>query len=275
VTGKMELAPAAFSFPELPGYVFYDPLRCANKDSHWQSVDLGEKKTDEKGQTEFDLQLERFADATYSMRFIAEGFEAEGGRSVTGTTTALVSALPYVIGCKPDGDLRYIEVNKPRAVDLVAVDSQLNRIAIANVTVNVIAQEQVSVLTKQENGNFAYESVLKERVTKSEKISVSANGLRYALSTDEPGNYIFELRDDQDRRLTKLQFCVVGRGAVSRSLEKNAELQVKLDRAQYNSGDEIAISIIAPYAGNGLITIERDRVYEQLWFRARSAITVH
>jgi Large extracellular alpha-helical protein len=69
-------------------------------------------------QNGFDLQLERFADATYSMRLIAEGFEAEGGRSVTGTVDALVSALPYVIGCKPDGDLRYIEMDKPRAVDL-------------------------------------------------------------------------------------------------------------------------------------------------------------
>ena len=86
----------------------------------------------------------------------------------------------------------------------------------------------------QESGKFAYESVLKERTAKSEKISVSANGLHYNLPTDEPGNYIFELRDDQDRRLTKLQFCVVGRGAVTRSLEKNAELQVKLDIRQFN-----------------------------------------
>src|SRR6202011_1462055 len=226
------------------------------------------------GQTQFDLQLERFADATYSMRFIAEGFEAEGGRSVTGTTSALISALPYVIGCKADGDLRYIDTNKPRAVDLVAVDPQLNRIALANVTANVIAQEYVSILTKQESGKFAYESVLKERTTKSGRISVSANGFRYALPTDEPGNYIFELRDDQDRRLTKLQFCVVGRGAVARSLEKNAELQVKLDRAQYNSGDEIAVSITAPFACSGLITIERDRVYTQQWFHADSASSV-
>src|SRR5438132_6724352 len=208
------------------------------------------------------------------MRLIAEGFEAEGGRSVTGTVDALVSALPYVIGCKPDGDLRYIEMDKPRSVDLVAVDPQLNRIALANVIANVIAQEHVSVLSKQENGNFAYESVLKERVAKSEKISVSANGLHYTLPTDEPGNYVFELRDDQDRRLAKLQFCVIGRGAVSLSLENNAELQVKLDRAHYNSGDEIAISITAPYAGSGLITIERDRVYAQQWFRADSASSV-
>ncbi len=179
-----------------------------------------------------------------------------------------------MIGCKADGDLRYIDMNKPRAVDLVAVDPQLNRIALANVTANVIAQEYVSVLTKQESGKFAYESVLKESTAKSEKISVSANGFRYTLPTDQPGSYVFELRDDQDRRLTKLQFCVVGRGTVTRPLEKNAELQVKLDRAHYDSGDEIAVSITAPYAGNGLITIERDRVYAQRWFQASSASSV-
>ncbi|HYS96300.1 MAG TPA: alpha-2-macroglobulin [Chthoniobacterales bacterium] len=274
VVSRIELTPTAFSFPAFREYVFFDPLCDPKKERREQTVELGENKTDGAGQTQFDLQLERFADATYSMRFVAEGFEAEGGRSVTGTTSALISTLPYVIGCKTDGDLRYIDMNKPRAVELVAVDPQLNRIALANVTANVIVQEYVSVLTKQESGKFAYESALKESITKSEKISVSANGFRYTLPTDQPGNYIFELRDDQDRRLTKLQFCVVGRGAVTRSLEKNAELQVKLDRAQYNSGDEIAVSITAPYAGNGLITIERDKVYAQQWFQASSASSV-
>ncbi|MEY2543768.1 MAG: alpha-2-macroglobulin, partial [Verrucomicrobiota bacterium] len=274
VVARLELQPTAFSFPEFRDYVFFDPLFDPKKERHEQTIELGENKTDGAGQTQFDLQLERFADATYSMRFVAEGFEAEGGRNVSDTTTTLISALPYVIGCKPDGDLRYIDTNKARVVDLVAVDAQLNRIALANVTANVIAQEYVSVLTKQESGKFAYDSVLKERTTKSEKISVSANGLRYNLPTDEPGNYVFELRDDQDRRLAKLQFCVIGHGAVSRSLERNSELQVKLDRAQYNSGDEISVSITAPYAGNGLITIERDHVYAQQWFQANSASSV-
>ncbi|HEY6071347.1 MAG TPA: alpha-2-macroglobulin family protein, partial [Chthoniobacterales bacterium] len=251
-----------------------DPLYDPKKERTEQTIELGENKTDGAGQTQFDLQLERFADATYSMRFIAEGFEAEGGRSVTTTTSALISALPYVIGCKADGDLRYIDTNKPRVVDLVALDPQLNRIALGNVTANIVAQEYVSVLTKQESGKFAYESVLKERPVKSEKISVAANGSKFNLPTNEPGNYIFELRDDQDRRLAKIQFSVVGQGAVSRSLEKNSELQVKIDRAQYNSGDDIAISITAPYAGNGLITIERDRVYAQQWFQATTASSV-
>ena len=154
VSAHLELAPSAFSFLEFPNYVFFDPLFDEKKERHEQTVELGENKTDADGQTEFDLQLERFADATYSMRLIAEGFEAEGGRSVTGTVDALVSALPYVIGCKPDGDLRYIDANRARTVDLIAIDPQLNRIALANVTANVIAQEQVSVLPSRRTGTL-------------------------------------------------------------------------------------------------------------------------
>jgi alpha-2-macroglobulin len=274
VTGKIELAPTAFRFPEFRDFVFYDALLEEKKERQEQTVELGDKKTDDAGQAVFELQLERFADATYAMRFIAEGFEAEGGRSVTGDATALVSALPYVIGSKAQADLRYINMNQPRALDLIAVDPRLNRIALENITVNIIAREYVSVLTKQENGNYGFESVLKERVTKSEKIAISANGLHYVLPTDEPGNYIFELRDDQNRRLSKTQFSVVGQGAVSRSMEKNAELEVKLDQSQYNRGDDIAISITAPYAGSGLITIERDKVYAHQWFQTTSPSSV-
>ena len=274
ITGRIQLAPAAFCFKEFRDYIFYDSLRDDRPAPTDQSIDLGEKKTNGDGHTEFELQLERFADATYAMRFIAEAFEAEGGRSVTGDAGALVSALPYLIGCKPDGDLRYVDMNKPRALDLVAVDAQLNRIAVQNITINVIAQEYVSVLTKQENGNYGYDSILKERVTKSEKIAVSAEGFRYLLPTTEPGTYVFELRDDQNRRLSKIEFCVAGHGPAARSLEKNAELEVKLDHAKYNTGDDIAISITGPYAGSGLITIERDKVYAAQWFQSTTASSV-
>jgi len=274
VTGKLELAPAAFSFPEFRDFTFFDPLFDENKTRQEQTVDLGETKTDSEGHADFDLQLERFADATYAMRFIAEGFEGEGGRSVMGDVGALVSALPYVIGYKADGDLRYIDMKRPRAIDLVAVDPQLNRIAIENVTLNLIVQEYVSVLKKQENGNYAYESVLKERPAKSEKISVAASGYHYALPTDEPGNYVIELRDDQNRALSKLRFSVVGQAAMAGGLEKNAELEIKLNAKEYRAGDEIAVSVTAPYSGYGLITIEREKVYGFSWFQTTTPSSI-
>src|SRR5882724_9134428 len=274
VTGKVELAPAAFSFAEFRDFTFFDPLVDEKKNPQEQTVDLGEQKTDGEGHVDFDLQLERFADATYAMRFIAEGFEGEGGRSVTGDVTALVSALPYVIGYKADGDLRYIEMNKPRGVDLVAVDPQLDRIAIENITLNLIAQEYVSVLKKQDNGNYVYESVLRERPAKSEKISVAASGYHYALPTEEPGNYVLELRDDQNRTLSKLRFSVVGHAAMTGALEKNAELEIKLNAKEYRAGDEIELSVTAPYSGYGLITIEREKVYGYSWFQTNTPSSI-
>jgi hypothetical protein len=274
VTGKVELTPSAFSFSEFRDFTFFDPLFDENKNQQEQTVDLGEQKTDSEGHAAFDLQLERFADATYAMRFIAEGFEGEGGRSVMGDVGALVSALPYVIGYKADGDLRYIDMNKPRAIDLAAVDPQLNRIAVENVTLNLIVQEYVSVLKKQENGNYVYESVLKERPTKSEKISVAASGYHYALPTDEPGNYVLELRDDQNRILSKLRFSVVGHAAAAGALEKNAELEIKLNAKEYKAGDEIAVSVTAPYSGYGLITIEREKVYGYNWFQTNTPSSI-
>jgi len=274
IKSKVELSPASFSFEEFKDYSFYDPLLDAKKDRQGETVDLGEQNTDADGHAELDLQLDRFADATYSMRYYAEAFEGEGGRSITGQASALVSALPYVVGYKSDGDLSYINASTPRAVDLLAVDPQLKRIPLENITVNVIAEEYVSVVTKKENGSYGYESVLKERVAKMEKIAITENGLKYNLPTEEPGDYVVELRDAGDRKVSRVRFSVVGRGIVKRALDKNAELQVKLARTQYNTGEEVEVSITAPFAGSGLITIERDKVYAQVWFKTDASSSV-
>jgi len=274
VKSRVELSPSSFAFPEFRDYSFYDALLDEKKERQYERVDLGEQTTDANGRAELDLQLDRFADATYAMQFYAEAFEGEGGRSITGQVSTLVSALPYVVGYKADGDLNYISAKTPRGVDLVAVDPQLNRLALENVTLNIIAQEHVSVVTKKDDGSYGYESVLKERLAKSEKIAIRADGLHFQLPTDEPGDYVIELRDDGQRKLSKIRFSVVGAGIVKRALDKNSELQVKLERTQYNSGEEIAISITAPYAGSGLITIERDKVYALQWFKTDAASTV-
>jgi uncharacterized protein YfaS (alpha-2-macroglobulin family) len=274
VKSRVELSPASFSFSEFPDYSFYDALLDEKKERQHETVDLGEQNTNAEGAAQFDLQLDRFADATYQMQFFAEAFEGEGGRSITGQASVLVSALPYVVGYKSDGNLNYINANTPRVVDLLAVDPQLKHIALENITIEVIAEEHVSVVARKPNGSYGYESVLKARVAKSEKIAIAADGLRYQLPTSDPGDYIVELRDTGGRKLSRIRFSVVGSGIVKRALDKNAELQVKLARKQYNSGEEIEISITAPYAGSGLITIERDKVYALQWFKTDAASSV-
>ena len=270
IVSRMRLAPHAFHFAQFPNYVFHDPLREGRKAPEPQNVELGEKTTDADGKTTVDLDLERFADATYEMTLTTEGFEAEGGRSVSAYNTLLVSALPRVIGYKVDGALNYIPKDSPHAIDFIAIDPSLKKIAADKLHFNLIEQTYVSILLKKDNGNYVFESVSKERLVRQDEINIGPDGFRYALNTATPGSFVLEVRDEEDRRVSKLCFSVVGRGNVSRSLEKNAELAVKLDRAQYNAGDEIELSIVAPFTGSGLITIESDRVQAHQWFKSRT-----
>ncbi len=275
IVSKLTLDPTGFGFAEYRDYAFYDRLAESNKDVKWQSVELGEKNTDDKGAAQIDLDLERFSDATYSMNFYAEGFEAEGGRSVNASSSALVSPLPYVVGCKADGDLGYLKTGSGHSIELIAIDNTLKKIALKNLELSVVEKRFVSVLQKKDDGTYAYESLPKESTLETVPAIISADGLRYTLPTTKAGNFCVELHEkDSKACVGKCDFSVVGSGDVSRSLDKNAELTVKLDRKQYNAGDDIEVSITAPYTGSGLITIERDKVYAYTWFKADTTSTV-
>ncbi len=264
---KLLLSPRNFGFGEFRDYIFFDRLRDGYSDPKAETVDLGETTTDENGVATIDLGLERFASATYEMTVYCEGFEADSGRSVSKQVSAMVSSLPFVVGYKPDGDLRYVTVNTARTIDFIAIDPALNKVPAPDLQLELIEQNYVSVLTKEENGNYVYASVLKERSVRTESVSIPADGLHYTVPSDVVGNFVAQLRDASGTRLSRVAFSVVGKGAVSRSLEKNAELEVKLSKERYKTGEQIEVSITAPYAGAGLITIEREKVYAQRWFK--------
>ncbi|MDQ6940547.1 MAG: alpha-2-macroglobulin, partial [Verrucomicrobiota bacterium] len=239
-----------------------------------QTIELGEKTTDADGKTTIDLALERFADATYEMTLSTEGFEAEGGRGVSAYNSLLVSALPRVIAYKTDCALNYVPKDSPHAIEFIAVDSTLKKIAADKLRFVLSEQTYVSILTKKDSGSYAFESVLKERLVRQDDVSISSDGFCYSINTAAPGTFVLEVRDEEDRRVSELSYTIVGRGDVSRSLEKNAELAVKLNREQYNAGDEIELSIVAPFTGSGLITIESDRVQAHQWFKSSTTSSV-
>jgi uncharacterized protein YfaS (alpha-2-macroglobulin family) len=274
IASQLELAPHNFSFDEFKGYTFHDPLRDGKEERSRQTVDLGDQTTDADGKATIALNLERFADATYEMTFSTQGFEAEGGRSVHAYNSLLVSALPRVIGYKPDAPLDYLPKDSAHSIDFIAVDRALNKVATEKLQFDLIEQTYVSILAKKDNGNYAYESVLKERPVKSEAISIDAAGFKYSVPTSAPGNYVLQIHDESGRVWNKLSFSVVGLGEVSRALDKNSELQVKLNRSSCNAGDEIEIALTAPYTGSGLITIESDKVYAHQWFTSSTTSSV-
>ena len=58
------------------------------------------------------------------------------------------------------------------------------------------------------------------------------------------------------------------------TVDTPAELKIKLNKQEYKSGEDIAINITAPYAGAGLITIERDKIYAYKWVKMDTTSSV-
>lgn len=269
VEASLTLSPTFPAFANWADYQFYD-LRHA-KDGY--TTQLQDGHTNDQGHAEFDLDLKKYADATYRVDFLVKAYEAEGGRNVAATAETLVSNNDWLVGYKATDDLSYIQRGSPRSVRLVAIDPATKSIALAGLTAQFIERRYVSVLTKQDSGVYKYESRLKEIPISSAPLTIPAGGIDYALPTSKPGDYALVIHSG-NVSVNRIEYSVTGEANLSRSLDRNAELQIKLSKSDYAPGEAVEISLRAPYAGSGLITIERDKVYAHAWFTARMTNSV-
>ncbi|MEO5694548.1 MAG: alpha-2-macroglobulin family protein, partial [Usitatibacter sp.] len=249
---------------------FYDPQRA----KEGFSEKLAEGKTDASGNASFDLGLGKYARATYRLHFLARAFEPEGGRSVSAETSSLVSERAFLVGYKADGDLAYVSRGSARTANLIAINPKASRIAVKDLKLELVERRFVSVLMKQPNGTFKYESRPKEVLINEKPLEIAAAGLTLALESATPGNFFYRVRDAEGVELNRVEYAVTGAGNVTRSLDRNAELQLTLNKKSYAPGEDVEISIRAPYVGAGLITIERDKVYAHQRFKSTTQASV-
>jgi len=270
VDGEMNLT--AF----LPRFGRYGDYRFQTGESLTEPVQetLAATVTDDKGNAELKLDLNRFAGRAYRLNVLARAYEAEGGRNVAAENSAIVSEAPFLVGVKPDGDLNFVQRASARQAHWLAVNQQLATVPAEGLTLEWVQRKYVSVLTQQDNGTYKYVSRLKEIVRNSRKVQIAAGGSNFSLPTQEPGDFALVLRDAAGAEVNQLSYSVAGQANLSRSLERNAELQIQLDKAAYKGGDTIAVSIRAPYIGAGLITVERDRVFHHQWFKTSTTSSV-
>jgi uncharacterized protein YfaS (alpha-2-macroglobulin family) len=270
VTMQLELSPADFGFSEWPEFSFYDRSAAESSSRAGRSINLGEMKTDDKGSATFKLPLDTLKDASFRLAILTEAFEREGGRSVRHAMTCLVSPYDSVIGWKPDGDLSNIAKDGERALDLVAVGRDLKPVALANMRRRIIETRQVSVLTKLDNGNYAYVSTAKERTVAEESLDLPASKSSYDLPTDKAGRFRMEIIDAESVLHCAVPFQIIGKGDENVVLEREAELNLQLSKNEVMPGEEIEVFLTAPYSGAGLVTIEREKVTASQWFRTET-----
>lgn len=270
VKADIKLTPGYLRFAKYKDYRFNDPF--ISKDSY--EVRLSDTVTDDKGYARFDIDMSSFAPASYRLSFNADGFEKESGRSVSSTAQVYISPLDYILGVKADGDLSYINKGSTRMLKIIAVGPELDTLKVDDVTLSLVENRYVSVLVKQPNGVYKYQSVKKEYPVKSEKISIPKDGLEYYLPVDIEGDFVLKLSNKDGIEFTSTAFSVVGKQNLQRSLSRTAEIEVKMSKSDFKIGEEAELLVKAPYAGSGLICVERDKVYSYKWFSSSEASSV-
>ena len=264
VKAQMNLSPGHQYFRQYRDYQFRDPYLGKNSFQEF----LGTKSTNSDGITEFSLNTAKFEKATYRLSFYTEAFEKGSGRNVSAEAAVYVSPLPYLVGYKADGSLRYISRNTVRNLSIIAINPKTQKTSVNDLTITISELRYVSALVRQPNGVYKYQSIQKEYPVSSKKIAVPASGLEYSLPTNTPGEFKLLITGPDELEFNSLNFSVAGSENTQRSLNRTAELEITMNKTDFRNGEEIELMIKAPYAGSGLITIERDKVYAHRWFRS-------
>lgn len=269
---EIDVRPAFIAFSGYGDYRFF--LEKDFQDSSYSFFEkLPETVTDANGEATFPINLNQFEASAYRLDILATVFEAQGGRNVKDEARVMVSTADYLVGVKTPDPLDYINKGAQRKIHWIAVDQNLETIAVSGLTYELIEVRYVSVLVKQNNGTYGYESRRKDLLVEKGPFELGATGFEQTLKTSEPGTFIVKIKRGETL-LNQISYMVAGSGNASRALDRNAELQLNLNKTTYAPGEEIEISIRAPYTGAGLITIERDKVYNHVWFTTNTTSSV-
>ena len=282
ISATATLSPIEFTFPQYRDYTFTQNFIAGtglaqNTARRVQtfSTDLPNGKTDDNGMAVMPIKFDRpIPSGTYMLTLIARGFEGGGGKSVQTAITARISDAPYLVGWHANADLGYVNRDAARRIKLIALDNNGKPTAADGLTMRLIQRENLTSLIKDYNDYYKYQTISRDLVVNEREFAIPAAGTEIDLNTKNGGTYFLQISDGDDKILANIEYFVAADGNSAMTTDAQAELQIKLSASEFMPGDDIAVGITAPYAGTGLITIERDRVYAYKWFRANTTASV-
>ena len=275
IAAKQKVSPGGFQLESWKDFTFFNPsIYPETHPEYGESQDLADATADQQGNVLVSADLSKYANACYRVDLDIEGFEADGGRSVHTQFDAIVSDRDFVLGYRTTAELTFLPFNHPAFIDLLAVAKTNNVIGLTNLRFRLIEKRKEPVLTKQENGTFKYEAVDQEAKIQEGSLNLPAAATGFSLPTDKVGNFRLELVDENDNRLFSLDYTVVGSNRENPALGEKTDLRLTLSKKSVKPGEELQLSLQAPYDGYGLITVEREKTVAWKWFQAAHGASI-
>lgn len=266
--------PAVFKFKGFEDYIFSDPRPLYAEGA---ARELPTAITDERGEAVFALPEDFGRLSSVSAQVLAESFEASGGRAATSAAEFLMSPAEKLLGYRPVGSLTNLEFapkSGDAAIELIAIDSESRKRGWDNLEFSISRKEYATSLISDSMGGYRYDETPVNAPVKSWRADLPENGQTLRLFTDQPGDYILTVKSE-GRRVCDIAYSVIGDNPrPPDQAPASAKMRAKSDRLEYRGGDVATVALSLPYAGTGLITLERDGVEAFARFSAEAGDTV-
>ncbi|WP_158546174.1 alpha-2-macroglobulin family protein [Adhaeribacter pallidiroseus] len=185
----------------------------------------------------------------------------ETGRPVNRLAKFEVSTQPVFYGIR-DFD-EYVSTRQPMRIPLLAVNKTGQPVA-APARVQLVRFTYESVIERSPDEAYNYKSQRKETVVSSRVINIPIGGAPFTFTPVASGDYEIRVLRPGASNYVAQGFYAYGFGDTeSTSFEVNneGEVDITLDKPEYEVGEEAKILFKSPFAGKILVTVERDKVF--------------
>ncbi len=185
-----------------------------------------------------------------------------GGRTTSNSVGMPVRNKPVMIGIRPLFSGGTAPYDSDADFEIIAVDEQGQRVARPGLDYQVVREEWNYNWYRADNGRWRWETYYRDVPLAHGTIDALAErpvNLRQAIKW---GRYRIEVTDTKTGAATSYRFYAGWREQQNSDAETPDTVTVTADKASYAVGDTAHIRIEAPFAGEALIALANDKVFE-------------
>ena len=239
-----------------------------------QRIDLGETRTDENGQTSYQLKIPTGLKSPSALRGVVVATVSEpGGRAVSAYQRITIHPYTHYPGIRRvlDG---HVKINAETRFEYITLDKAGIPAPGRDLELTIYKFQWNSILRRDTRGRYKYVSEKQGIEVESYPLTSSGSIESIVFSPGEYGEYRVQLRDLASGASTSTNFTVAGWGYAPWAMDQPGRLEIDLDKATYQPGEVAKAQIKAPFSGKLILTIERDNPlsYRTVMLRENTAV---
>jgi uncharacterized protein YfaS (alpha-2-macroglobulin family) len=247
-------------FESLEGFEF----GLIDDEDYTDTWEIGEIDLDDAGKGSLDVENKWKDMKSPVLVSLRASLYESGGRPVSRGIRRIFWPAPALIGVKPTFDTDFVEPGG-LSFEVVQVDPDGKQKAAEGLLVKLTKEERDFYW--EYSDTQGWQQKFTEKIYTYQTDIMKVDGTKPGLyTTSLPyGQYVLEVRDPAADQATSIRFRV-GRyywGEGDRSASRPDKIQMDLDKASYQPGDMIELTVTPPASGDGCVLVESDR---PLWF---------